>query len=96
MRTLIILVSLLLGALGNGAGAKRTRSSTMRARWSAARCAPRRTRSRCRSRRIWSRRSATVQETGPNGARIDQGKPQISGDMMRVAIKAAGPRDISR
>jgi methionine-rich copper-binding protein CopC len=33
----------------------------------------------------------TVQVTGPNGARVDQGKPQISGNTMRVAIKAAGP-----
>jgi copper resistance protein C len=33
----------------------------------------------------------TVQVTGPNGARVDQGKPQIGGNTMRVAIKAAGP-----
>jgi copper resistance protein C len=34
---------------------------------------------------------STVQVTGPNGARVDQGKPQISGNTMRVGIKAAGP-----
>jgi copper resistance protein C len=34
---------------------------------------------------------SSVQVTGPDGARIDQGKPQISGNTMRVAIKAAGP-----
>jgi copper resistance protein C len=34
---------------------------------------------------------STVQVTGPNGDRIDQGKPQISGNTMRVEIKAAGP-----
>jgi len=33
----------------------------------------------------------TVQVTGPNGARIDAGKPQISGNTMRVGIRAAGP-----
>jgi len=33
---------------------------------------------------------STVQVTGPSGARIDQGKPQISGNTMRVTIKAAG------
>jgi copper resistance protein C len=34
---------------------------------------------------------STVQVTGPNGARVDTGKPQISGNTMRIAIKAAGP-----
>ena len=34
---------------------------------------------------------STVEVTGPNGARITQGKPQISGNTMRVTIKAAGP-----
>jgi copper resistance protein C len=34
---------------------------------------------------------STVAVTGPNGARVDDGKPQISGNTMRVAIKAAGP-----
>ncbi len=34
---------------------------------------------------------STVEVTGPSGARVDQGKPQISGNTMRVAIKAAGP-----
>ena len=33
---------------------------------------------------------STVEVTGPNGDRIDQGKPQISGNTMRVGIKAAG------
>ena len=31
----------------------------------------------------------TVQVTGPNGARVDQGK-QVSGNTMRVGIKASG------
>lgn len=34
---------------------------------------------------------STVQVTGPSGARIDQGKPQISGNTMRIGIKASGP-----
>jgi copper resistance protein C len=34
---------------------------------------------------------SSVQVTGPNDARVDQGKPQISGNTMRVAIRAAGP-----
>ncbi len=34
---------------------------------------------------------SAVQVIGPSGARVDQGKPQISGNTMRVAIKAAGP-----
>jgi copper resistance protein C len=34
---------------------------------------------------------SNVQVTGPNGARIDQGQAQISGNVMRIGIKAAGP-----
>jgi methionine-rich copper-binding protein CopC len=34
---------------------------------------------------------STVQVTGPNGARVDEGKAQISGSTMRVGIKAVGP-----
>jgi len=34
---------------------------------------------------------SSVQVTGPNGARIDAGKPQISGNTMHVGLKAAGP-----
>jgi copper resistance protein C len=34
---------------------------------------------------------STVQVTGPNGVRVDAGKPQVGGNTMRVAIKAAGP-----
>jgi methionine-rich copper-binding protein CopC len=34
---------------------------------------------------------STVTVTGPNGARVDAGKPQISGNTMRVGLKAAGP-----
>jgi len=34
---------------------------------------------------------STVEVTGPNGARVDQGKPQIDGNTMRVGLKAAGP-----
>ncbi len=33
---------------------------------------------------------STVEVTGPNGARIDQGKPQISGNAMRVGLKTSG------
>lgn len=33
---------------------------------------------------------STVQVTGPSGARVDQGKPRISGNTMRVSIKPAG------
>ena len=34
---------------------------------------------------------STVTVTGPNGARVDAGKAQISGSTMRVGLKAAGP-----
>lgn len=34
---------------------------------------------------------STVQVTGPDGARVDAGKAQISGNTMRVGLKAAGP-----
>jgi methionine-rich copper-binding protein CopC len=34
---------------------------------------------------------STVQVTGPNGARVDEGRPRISGNVMHVGIKAAGP-----
>jgi methionine-rich copper-binding protein CopC len=34
---------------------------------------------------------STVEVTGPSGDRIDQGKPQISGNTMRVGLKASGP-----
>jgi copper resistance protein C len=34
---------------------------------------------------------STVEVTGPNGARVDQGKPQISGNTMRIGLKASGP-----
>ena len=33
---------------------------------------------------------STVQVIGPNGQRADAGKPQISGNTMRVAIRASG------
>jgi copper resistance protein C len=34
---------------------------------------------------------SSVEVTGPNGARVDGGKAQISGNTMRVGLKAAGP-----
>jgi methionine-rich copper-binding protein CopC len=34
---------------------------------------------------------STVQVTGPNGARVDEGRPRISGNVMHVSIKTAGP-----
>ena len=34
---------------------------------------------------------STVEVTGPNGARADAGKAQISGNIMRVGLKATGP-----
>lgn len=34
---------------------------------------------------------STVEVTGPKGARVDTGKPQISGNTMRVGLKAGGP-----
>ncbi len=34
---------------------------------------------------------SSVQVTDPKGARVDQGKPQISGNTMRVGLKASGP-----
>src|SRR6516165_8447710 len=33
----------------------------------------------------------SVQVTGANGARVDQGKPQISGNTMRVSLKSLSP-----
>jgi len=34
---------------------------------------------------------STVEVIGPKGARVDAGKAQISGNTMRVGLKAAGP-----
>jgi copper resistance protein C len=34
---------------------------------------------------------STVEVTGADGARVDQGKPQISGNTMRVGLKALSP-----
>jgi hypothetical protein len=34
---------------------------------------------------------STVEVTGPSGDRVDQGKPQVSGNTMRVGLKASGP-----
>jgi copper resistance protein C len=34
---------------------------------------------------------STVEVTGPNGARSDAGRAQVSGSTMRVALKPAGP-----
>jgi methionine-rich copper-binding protein CopC len=34
---------------------------------------------------------STVEVTGPSGGRVDQGKPQISGNTMRVGLKPSGP-----
>jgi len=34
---------------------------------------------------------STIEITGPGGARADQGKAQVSGNTMRIELKAAGP-----
>ena len=34
---------------------------------------------------------STVTVTGPNGARVDAGKAEVSGNTMRIGIKAGGP-----
>jgi methionine-rich copper-binding protein CopC len=34
---------------------------------------------------------SSVQVTNPKGVRVDQGKPQIIGNAMRVGLKASGP-----
>ena len=34
---------------------------------------------------------SSLQVTGANGARVDQGKPQISGNTMRVSLKSLSP-----
>jgi copper resistance protein C len=34
---------------------------------------------------------SSVQVTDPKGVRVDQGKAQISGNTMRISLKAAGP-----
>jgi copper resistance protein C len=34
---------------------------------------------------------SSVQVTDAKGVRVDQGKPQISGNTMRVGVKASGP-----
>ena len=34
---------------------------------------------------------SSVEVTDAKGARVDQGKPQISGNTMRVGLKASGP-----
>jgi methionine-rich copper-binding protein CopC len=33
---------------------------------------------------------STITVTGPNGARVDAGKAQVSGNTMRIGLKAAG------
>ena len=32
-----------------------------------------------------------IEVTGPNGARVDAGKAQVSGNTMRIGLKAGGP-----
>ena len=34
---------------------------------------------------------STIEVTGPNGARVDEGKAQVGGNTMRIGLKAAGP-----
>ena len=34
---------------------------------------------------------STIEVTGPTGARVEKGKTQVSGNTMRIDLKAAGP-----
>ena len=34
---------------------------------------------------------STIEVTGPGGARVDEGKAQVSGNTMRIGLKAGGP-----
>ena len=85
----LILLSLLLVALGAGA-ATRTPSSIMRTRWLAARW-ERAARSHAVVYAKLEPAFSSVQVTDSNGARVDQGKAQISGNVMRIGLKALCP-----
>ena len=34
---------------------------------------------------------STIEVTGPGGARVDEGKAQVSGNTMRIGLKTGGP-----
>jgi copper resistance protein C len=90
MRTLIIIVSLLLVALGNGAAyahafldhASPLVGSTVAA-------APHEV--ALTFTQNLEAAFSTVQVTDSKGARVDQGKPQISGNTMHVGLKPLAP-----
>ena len=89
MRTLIIIASLLVAALGV-TGAQAHAFLDHASPLVGSTVPPPRTNSRLSFTQNLEPAFSTVQVTGPNGARVDQGKPQISGNTMRVGIKAAG------
>jgi copper resistance protein C len=90
MRTYIAIVSLLLAALGNGAAhahafldhASPLVGSTVRAAPSEV--------SLSFTQKLEPAFSA-VEVTDAKGARVDQGKPQVSGSTMRVGLKSLSP-----
>jgi methionine-rich copper-binding protein CopC len=58
---------------------------------SAARYVPRRARSRFGLLKTSNQRSVQLQVTDASGARVDTGKPQVSGSTMRVGLKSLPP-----
>jgi copper resistance protein C len=89
MRTKIIIVSLLLAPASIGAQAHAFLDHASPLVGSTVPAAPREV-------TLWFTQHleaafSTVQVTDANGARVDQGKAQISGDVMRVGLKSLSP-----
>ena len=90
MRTRIFVISLLLTAFGNGAAhAHAFLDHASPLVGSTVASAPREV-SLTFTQNLETAFSS-VQVTGANGARVDQGKPQISGNTMRVGLKSLSP-----
>ena len=70
--------------------------STTPARWSAARSQPPRTKLTLSFTQNLEPAFSARRGTRPNGARVEQGKAQVSGNTMRVGLKAAGTGHLSR
>jgi methionine-rich copper-binding protein CopC len=90
MRIRILIVSILLAVLGHGvAQAHAMLDHASPAVGSAVASAPREV-SLTFSQNLEAGFSS-VQVTDANGARVDQGKPQVSGNTMRVGVKSLSP-----
>jgi copper resistance protein C len=89
MRILIVVVSLLLTALGTGAYAHAFLDHANPAVGSTVQTAPREV-ALSFTLNI-DAASSNIQVTDSSGARVDQGKGQISGNTMRIGLKALKP-----